>query len=69
MADGLVVQVIKLLTDGEDVLRLLRNHVLAFTIGGIEDGGESLGHWPRLRPRLLGPHIAILGAFGVSTGG
>lgn len=36
LAKSLVVQVIELLTDSEDVLRLLSNHVLAFAIGGIE---------------------------------
>jgi len=69
LTDSLVVQVIDLLTNGEEVLCLLRNHILTFAIGGIEHRGKPLGHWYSLRPRLLGSQIPILVTFGVSTGG
>ena len=69
LTDSLVVQVIDLLTNGEEVLRLLRNHVLTFAIGRIKHRRKPLGHWYSLRPRLLGSQISILVTFGVSTGG
>jgi hypothetical protein len=37
LTQSLVIQIVKLLTDSEDVLCLLHNHVLAFAIGGIEN--------------------------------
>ena len=68
LTECLVVQVIKLLTNGEDVLSLLLNHILTFAIGRIENGREPLGHWHSLCSRFLRSLGANLGAFGVSTG-
>lgn len=53
LTERLVVQVVKVLADSEDVLRLLCYDVLALTVGRVEYGRELLSHWNSLGSRLF----------------